>query len=70
MQPRKTGYDCIAGGLLIVAGRYIGGKGIHLSIDFNTYMFLGFMTVLVCIAASMLSVWRVTRLEPAEVFKG
>jgi len=61
---------CIAGGLLIVAGRYIGGKGIHLSIDFNTYMFLGFMTVLVCIAASMLSVWRVTRLEPAEVFKG
>ncbi|HYF52388.1 MAG TPA: FtsX-like permease family protein [Planctomycetota bacterium] len=61
---------CIAGGLLLIAGQYIGGKGIHLSIDFNTYMFLGFMTVLVCIAASMLSVWRVTRVEPAEVFKG
>ncbi len=61
---------CIAGGLLFIAGKYIGGKGIHLSIDFNQYMFLGGMTVLVCIAASMLSVWRVTRVEPAEVFKG
>jgi putative ABC transport system permease protein len=60
---------CIAGILLLIASKYIGGI-IQLSIDFRTYMFLGFMTVLVCIAASMLSVWRVTRVEPAEVFKG
>ncbi len=60
----------IAGGLLYVAGKFIGGKGIHLSIDLNTYLWLGFFTVLVCVAASMLSVWRVMKVEPAEVFKG
>jgi len=60
----------IAGGLLMVAQRFIGGKGVHLALDMNTYWMLGFLTVLVCIAASMLSVWRVTCVEPAEVFKG
>jgi putative ABC transport system permease protein len=60
----------IAGGLLMVAQRFIGGKGVHLALDMNTYWILGFLTVLVCIAASMLSVWRVTCVEPAEVFKG
>jgi putative ABC transport system permease protein len=58
----------LAGGLLLIARNFIGGKGIHLSIDFNTYMLAG--TVVVCIAASMLSVWKVMKLEPAEVFKG
>ena len=60
----------IAGGLLLIAGRYIGGKGIHLSVNFPTYCLLGLGTVGVCVAASMLSVWRVMRVEPAEVFKG
>jgi putative ABC transport system permease protein len=60
----------IAGGLVMIAQRFIGGKGIHLSLTLEMYCFLGFMTVVVCIAASMLSVWRVTRVEPAEVFKG
>jgi len=60
----------IAGGLLMIAQRFIGGKGVHLALDMNTYWILGFLTVLVCIAASMLSVWRVTCVEPAEVFKG
>lgn len=60
----------IAGGLLMIAQRFIGGKGIHLSIDFEKYCWLGFFTVLVCVAASMLSVWRVMRVEPAEVFRG
>jgi len=60
----------IAGGLLLIAQRYIGGKGIHLSLDFPTYCLLGLGTIGVCVAASMLSVWRVLRVEPAEVFKG
>jgi len=60
----------IAGGFLLIAQRYIGGKGIHLSLSFPTYCLLGLGTVGVCIAASMLSVWRVMRVEPAEVFKG
>ncbi|HYG75095.1 MAG TPA: ABC transporter permease [Planctomycetota bacterium] len=60
----------IAGGLLLVAQRFIGGKGIHLSVTVNDYMWLGFFTVVVCVMASMLSVHRVMRLEPAEVFKG
>ena len=60
----------LAGGLLLIAQRFIGGKGIHLSIDFQTYLYLGFGTVGVCVAASMLSVWRVMRVEPAEVFRG
>ena len=60
----------IAGGLLLIAQRFIGGKGIHLSIDLRTYCFLAFGTVGVCVAASMLSVWRVMRVEPAEVFRG
>jgi putative ABC transport system permease protein len=60
----------IAGGLLLIAGNFIGGKGIHLSIDFHTYCLLGVGTILVCVAASMLSVWRVMRVEPAEVFRG
>lgn len=60
----------IAGGLLLIAGRYIGGKGIHLSLDLQTYCLLGLGTVGVCVAASMLSVLRVMRVEPAEVFKG
>jgi putative ABC transport system permease protein len=60
----------LAGGLLLIARNFIGGKGIHLSIDFNTYMMLGLGTIVVCIAASMLSVWKVMKLEPAEVFKG
>jgi putative ABC transport system permease protein len=60
----------IAGGLLLVAQRSIGGKGVHLSVSFETYCLLGVATIGVCIAASMLSVWRVMRVEPAEVFKG
>jgi putative ABC transport system permease protein len=60
----------IAGGLLLIAQRFIGGKGIHLALDMNQYWMLGIMTVLVCIAASMLSVWKVTCVEPAEVFRG
>jgi putative ABC transport system permease protein len=60
----------LAGGLLLIAQRFIGGKGIHLSIDFEKYCWLGFFTVLVCVSASMLSVWRVMRVEPAEVFRG
>lgn len=60
----------LAGGLLLFAQRFIGGKGIHLSITMNDYLWLGFFTVVVCVLASMLSVHRVMRLEPAEVFKG
>jgi putative ABC transport system permease protein len=60
----------IAGGLLLIAQRFIGGKGIHLSLDPQLYWMLGGGTVMVCIAASMLSVWRVTCVEPAEVFRG
>ena len=59
----------IAGVLLLFAQRHIGGKGIHLSMDLRTYCFLGLGTVGVCIAASLLSVWRAMRVEPAEVFK-
>jgi putative ABC transport system permease protein len=60
----------IAGALLYFAQSMIGGKGIHLSIDLRTYFILGLFTVGVCVAASMLSVLRVMRVEPAEVFKG
>jgi putative ABC transport system permease protein len=60
----------VAGGLLLIAQRFIGGKGIHLSMDFRTYCILGLFTVGVCVVASMLSVFKVMRLEPAEVFKG
>ena len=60
----------MAGGLLLIAQRFIGGKGIHLSIDLHTYCILGLFTVGVCVVASMLSVLKVMRLEPAEVFKG
>jgi len=59
----------IAGGFLYTAQRFIGGV-IHLSLDFRTYCVLGLFTVGVCVAASMLSVYKVLRLEPAEVFKG
>jgi ABC-type lipoprotein release transport system permease subunit len=60
----------IAGALLLLASRFIGGKGIHLSLDFETYCILGLFTVGVCVAASLLSVVRAMRVEPAEVFKG
>jgi len=60
----------IAGGFLLIAQHYIGGKGIHLSLSFPTYCLLGLGTIGVCVAASMLSVWRVMQVEPAEVFKG
>jgi putative ABC transport system permease protein len=60
----------LAGGLLLLAGHFIGGKGIHLSIDLAQYCWLGVATVMVCILASLLSVWRVMSVEPAEVFKG
>jgi ABC-type lipoprotein release transport system permease subunit len=38
--------------------------------NFDTYWLLGLGTIGVCVAASMLSVWRIMRVEPAEVFKG
>ena len=60
----------LAGGMLWIAGRTIGGKGIHLSIDFNQYCYAVLITVLVCVLASMLSVVKVMSVEPAEVFKG
>lgn len=60
----------LAGGLVLVAQHYIGDKGISLSLGLPTYCFLALGTVGVCVAASMLSVWRVMRVEPAEVFKG
>ncbi len=60
----------IAGGLLLIAEHCIGGVGIHLSLNFKTYCVLGVFTVGVCILASILSVIKVMRLEPAEVFKG
>ena len=60
----------IAGGFLWFAGKTIGGKGIHLSINFNQYCYAVVFTVGVCVLASMLSVWKVLSLEPAEVFKG
>ncbi|HEY3320982.1 MAG TPA: ABC transporter permease [Planctomycetota bacterium] len=60
----------IGGAMVYVASRFIGGKGVHLSFSLNTYCWLALLTVFVCVAASMLSVWRVMRIEPAEVFKG
>lgn len=60
----------IAGVLVLIARHYIGGVGIHLSLSFRTYCLLGLGTIGVCVAASMLSVWRVMKVEPAEVFKG
>ena len=60
----------IAGVFLWVAGQFIGGAGIHLSIDFNEYCWALFLTILVCVLASLLSVWKVMSVEPAEVFKG
>ncbi len=60
----------IAGGLLWIAGQTIGGMGIHLSFDFTQYCYAVFVTILVCVMASMLSVWKVMSVEPAEVFKG
>lgn len=59
-----------AGVMVLIARRYIGGKGIHLSMNLDTYWLLGLGTIGVCVAASMLSVWRIMRVEPAEVFKG
>ena len=60
----------IAGLLLWIAMRNIEGKGIHLSIEPTTYGLLGIGTVVICVMASILSVWRVMRVEPADVFKG
>lgn len=60
----------IAGGLLWIAMHSIEGKGIHLSIEPVTYGWLGLGTVVICVMASILSVWRVMRVEPADVFKG
>ncbi|MFH0939418.1 MAG: ABC transporter permease [Planctomycetota bacterium] len=60
----------IAGGLLMIAKRFIGGKGVHLSLDFHTYCILGVFTVGVCVVSSMLSVIRAMHVEPVEVFKG
>ena len=59
----------IAGGLLWIAHKNISGKGIHLSLDPATYAKLGILTVAVCVMASLLSVARVMRVEPADVFK-
>lgn len=60
----------IAGGFLWIAAQKIGGAGIHLSISFNQYCSAVVLTIGVCVAASMLSVWKVMSVEPAEVFKG
>ena len=60
----------IAGVFLYIAGKTIGGKGIHLAIDFNQYCFAIVFTVGVCVMASMLSVLKVMSVEPAQVFKG
>jgi ABC-type lipoprotein release transport system permease subunit len=60
----------VAGGLLWIAMQLIEGKGIHPSIDLRTYLFAGVLTVCVCVLASMLSVMRVMKVEPADVFKG
>ena len=60
----------IAGGFLWIAAQKIGGAGIHLSISFNQYCAAVLLTIGVCVAASMLSVWKVMSVEPAEVFKG
>lgn len=60
----------IAGGLLLVAMKNIGGIGIQISLNAETYGILGFFTVFVCILSSLLSVLRVMSVEPADVFKG
>jgi len=60
----------VAGVLLYIAGRTIGGMGIHLSMSFSEYCWAVFLTVGVCVMASLLSVWKVMSVEPAEVFKG
>lgn len=59
----------IAGGLLWVSMQVISGKGLRPSLDFHSYLVLGLLTVCVCVLASLLSVVRVMRLEPADVFK-
>ena len=60
----------VAGGFLYLAMQLIQGKGIHPSIDMHTYLFAGVLTVCVCVLASLLSVMRVMKVEPADVFKG
>jgi len=60
----------LAGGLLLIAGKFIGGKGIHLSLGWDQYCMLGLFTAGVCVAASLLSVYKVMSVEPAEVFRG
>lgn len=60
----------LAGALLLIAMANIEGKGIHLSIEPVTYGWLGLGTMVICVLASILSVWRVMRVEPADVFKG
>lgn len=60
----------LAGGLLWTARHFISGKGIHIAVDLKTFLWLGIFTVLVCVAASLLSVWRILRLDPADVFRG
>ncbi|MCZ7647098.1 MAG: ABC transporter permease [Planctomycetota bacterium] len=60
----------LAGVLLWVAMQKIQGKGIHLSLDAGTYAWLGLGTIVVCMAASILSVLRIMKVQPADVFKG
>lgn len=60
----------VAGGFLWIAMQTIEGKGIHPSIDMNTYLLAGVLTVCVCVLSSLLSVMRVMQVEPADVFKG
>lgn len=60
----------IAGVLLYIASQTIGGMGIHLSFNLQQYCYAVVFTILVCVAASMMSVKKVLSLEPALVFKG
>jgi len=60
----------IAGVMLWIAGQTIGGMGIHLSFTFHQYCLAVFATILVCVAASLLSVFKAMSVAPAEVFKG
>jgi putative ABC transport system permease protein len=61
----------LAGGALLwLAMATISGKGIRPALDLHTYLWLGLLTVGVCVTASLLSVVRVMRVEPADVFKG
>jgi putative ABC transport system permease protein len=60
----------LAGAMLLPARHFISGRGIHIAVDLQTYLLLGICTVLVCLAASMLSVWRILRVDPADVFRG